>query len=223
MVLSHSSGFPNHSEGRIISIPFEPGTDFLYSGEAYQYLAAVIGFLNGVGWKDKFNEIFKSEVTTPLAMENTSFLWTDYLAKHKVYGHMDGKPTDNGLGGWSGKTFNAFSSIHSEAKEYALFIQAMLKREGLSEAGFDDMLYTHNKLKPTCELYQKTDQTGWGLGFAQKETDNGLMHLHTGNNHDFQSYAMFVPDQNYGIVLFTNSGNMLPLVQGLDQILGKQF
>ena len=223
MMLSHSSGFPNFSHGKSIALPFEPGTDFLYSGEAYQYLAAVIGGLNGVGWKDKFNEIFKREVTQPLGMNHTSFLWNDYLADHKVYGHKDGKPTDNHTGGWSGKTFNAFSSIHSEAYEYAKFIQAMLKKEGLTEKSFEQMLSPQNKFKPSQPLLQETGQTAWGLGFAQKPSDSGLMHLHTGNNHDFQAYCMFIMERGYGIVLFTNSDQMLPMVQGLETVLGTQF
>ncbi|MCI4671888.1 MAG: beta-lactamase family protein [Bacteroidia bacterium] len=223
MVLSHSTGFPNFSHGKKISLPFEPGTDFLYSGEAYQYLAAIIGSLNGVGWKDKFNEIFEREVAEPLGMEHSSFLWNDYLEKHKVYGHKEGKSTDNGLGGWSGKTFNAFSSIHSEAYEYALFIQAMLNKEGLSESAFDQMLSPVNKFKPDNELLRETGQNAWGLGFVQKPSENGLIHLHTGNNHDFQAYTMFVMEKGYGLVLFTNSDKLLPFLQGLESILGEQF
>ena len=223
MVLSHSSGFPNFSKGQLISLPFEPGTGFRYSGEAYQYLTAIIGSLNGVGWKDKFNEIFKREVTQPLGMKNTSFLWNDYLAAHKVYGHKDGKPTDNSTGGWSGKTFNSFTSIHSEASEYALFIRALLKKEGLSEASYEQMLAPENQFKKDNKLYQETGQNAWGLGFAQKPTEHGTMHLHTGNNHDFQAYSMFVMEQGYGIVLFTNSEQLLPLIQGLETVLGPQF
>lgn len=223
MILSHSSGFPNFSKGEQIFLPFEPGTDFLYSGEAYQYLAAVIGSLNGVGWKDKFNAIFEEKVTKPLGMTNTSFLWNDHLAENKVYGHKGGKPTTNDTGGWSGKTFNAFSSIHSEAYEYALFIEAMLKREGLSDAAFEQMLAAENKFKESNELLEATGQTAWGLGFAQKPSDNGLMHLHTGNNHDFQAYCMFIEEQGYGIVLFTNSDQMLALVHGLEGTIGTQF
>ena len=224
MVLSHSTGFPNFSEGKPIQLAHEPGADFSYSGEAYQYLAAIIGQLNGVGWKDKFNAIFEEQVTTPLGMEHTSFLWNDYLAAHKVYGHnAEGQATDNGLGGWSGKTFNAFSSIHSEAAEYAKFIEAMLRREGLSGATFEEMLATQNAFSPESELRQETGQTGWGLGFAQKQTPHGLMHLHTGNNHDFQAYTMFIPDLGYGLVLFTNCGKLLELLEGLEPILGEQF
>ncbi|MEM6381019.1 MAG: serine hydrolase domain-containing protein, partial [Bacteroidota bacterium] len=45
MVLSHRSGFPNwrtdYPEKKLF-IQFEPGTDFHYSGEGYQYLALVL-------------------------------------------------------------------------------------------------------------------------------------------------------------------------------------
>ena len=99
----------------------------------------------------------------------------------------------------------------------------MLKREGLSEASFDEMLQAHNHFSVDNELRKETGQTGWGLGFAQKPTPNGLMHLHTGNNHDFQAYTMFVPKQQYGLVIFTNSDKMLPFIQQLESILGAQF
>ena len=219
MVLSHSTGFPNFSQGKQISLPFEPGTDFLYSGEAYQYLAAIIGHLNGVGWKERFNAIFEKEVTQPLGMENTSFLWNDYLAQHKVYGHKNGQATDNHTGGWSGKTFNAFTSIHSEAYEYAHFIQAMLKKEGLSEESFTQMLSPVNQFKADNPLLIETGQSGWGLGFAQKPSKNGMMHLHTGNNHDFQSFCSFNPDNGFGIVFFVNSDKAEDFLNQLGPIL----
>lgn len=223
MVLSHSSGFPNHSEGKAIQLAFKPGTGFQYSGEAYQYLAAIIGQLHGVGWKKEFNRIFESKTTQPLKMTHTSYLWNDYLAEHKVYGHKDNIPTHNDTGGWSGETFNAFSSIHSNAQEYAKFIVAMLKYEGLSEQMFQEMLKEQTHFKDDNHLKLEVGQTGWGLGFAQKPTDYGLMHLHTGNNHDFQSYAMFVPQQKYGLVVFTNSDKMPVFLEKLQNLIGQQF
>lgn len=224
MVLSHSTGFPNHSQGQLIALSHQPGEGLSYSGEAYQYLAAIVGMQQGVGWKAGLNDIFNDAVTKPLDMDHTSFLWTDYLAAHKVYGHNEaGKPTDNGLGGWNGKTFNAFSSVHSEAAEFSKFIIAMLKREGLSEASFDEMLTPYNQFSEEESLFRETGQTAWGLGFAQKPTPHGLMHLHTGNNHDFQAYCMFVPEQQYGLVLFTNSDKMSGFLEVLGEVLGPQF
>lgn len=226
MVLAHQSGFPNHANNQPIKLAFKPGTDFMYSGEAYQYLAAVIGIKMGVGFKEGLNRLFQEEVTKPLNMPHTTFVWDDYLELHKVFGHdAEGLPTQNkpGEGRWSGKTFNAFSSVHSEASEFAKFIIAMLKKEGMGREMFDQFLREQTHFKDDNPIKIETGQTGWGLGFAQKPTKNGLMHLHTGNNHDFQAYAMFVPEQEYGLVLFTNCGNILPFINEISKTLGEQF
>ncbi|ADF53609.1 beta-lactamase [Zunongwangia profunda SM-A87] len=226
MVLAHQTGFPNHANNQPIKLAFKPGTDFMYSGEAYQYLAAVIGIKLGVGFKEGLNQLFQKEVTQPLNMPHTTFIWDDYLENHKVFGHDNqGHPTQNkpGEGRWSGKTFNAFSSVHSEAAEFSKFIIAMLKKEGLSEQSFTEMLKLQTEFKDDNLMKLETGQVGWGLGFAQKPTKNGMMHLHTGNNHDFQAYAMFVPEQEYGLVLFTNCGSMLPFIKEISKTLGEQF
>lgn len=226
MVLAHQTGFPNHANNQPIKLAFKPGTDFMYSGEAYQYLAAVIGIKLGVGFKEGLNQLFQEKVTQPLQMSHTTFVWDDYLELHKVFGHdIEGRPTQNkpGDGRWNGKTFNAFSSVHSEASEFSKFIIAMLKKEGLSEASFEEMLKQQTKFKDDDAMKLETGQTGWGLGFAQKPTQNGTMHLHTGNNHDFQAYVMFVPEQEYGLVLFTNCGNVLPFIKEISKTLGEQF
>jgi CubicO group peptidase (beta-lactamase class C family) len=226
MVLAHQTGFPNHANNQPITLAFKPGTDFMYSGEAYQYLAAIIGIKLGVGFKKGLNQLFRKEVTQPLQMEHTSFVWDNYLDAHKVWGHdNEGSPTQNkpGEGRWNGKTFNAFSSVHSEASEYAKFIRAMLKKEGLKKSTLEEMLKEQNHFKDNNPLKQETGQTGWGLGFAQKPTPNGMMYLHTGNNHDFQAYAMFVPEKEYGLVVFTNSDKMLPFLKELSKTIGNQF
>lgn len=85
------------------------------------------------------------------------------------------------------------------------------------------MLSEQNHFSENEPLRNETGQTGWGLGFAQKPTPCGMMHLHTGNNHSFQAYAMIVPKQNYGLVIFCNSDQLLAFVEGLEGILGEQF
>ncbi len=226
MVLAHQTGFPNHANNQMIKLAFKPGTDFIYSGEAYQYLAAIIGLQKGIGYKEELNALFQKEVTKPLQMNHTTFVWDEYLELHKVYGHDEnGNPTQNkpGPGRWSGKTFNAFSSIHSEASEYAKFIIEMLKREGLTKTTFDDMLYQHTHFKDNNPLKLEIGQTGWGLGFAQKQTPDWTMHMHTGNNHDFQAYAMFVPEKKYGLIVFTNSDKMRSFLESFSKVFGPHF
>tara|TARA_R110002049_G_scaffold238215_1_gene411333 strand:- start:1452 stop:2573 length:1122 start_codon:yes stop_codon:yes gene_type:complete len=226
MVLSHRTGFPKHSEGKDIELAFKPSTDFEYSGEAFQYLAAVIGKLNDIGFKSDLNALFQKEVTEPLDMTHSTFIWDGHLAKHKAFGHDEnGKPTQNNpsYGGWSGKTFNAYSSLHSEAKEYAQFLIALLEGKGLKSKTFTEMFKEHTHFKEDNPLKQQIGQTGWGLGMAQKPTEYGMMHMHTGNNHDIQSYMMVLPEKEFGIVFFTNSNKAIPFIQGLNSIIGPVF
>lgn len=85
------------------------------------------------------------------------------------------------------------------------------------------MFKEQNHFKKDNHLLQEVGQTGWGLGFAQKPSENGMMYLHTGNNHDFQSYCMILPEKDFGLVLFTNSDKMEALLESLPQLLGPIF
>lgn len=226
MVLSHRSGFPNHANGNEIELAFRPGTDFLYSGEAFQYLAMVIAELKGINIENEFNSLFCEEVTKPLNMKHSTFVWNNYLAIHKANGHdKKNQPTVSvpGNGNWNGKNFSSYSSLHSEASEYARFLIGLLEKKGLKKESFTEMFSEHTVFREHNPLKQQIGQTGWGLGMAQKTTSNGTMHMHTGNNHDFQSYMMVLPENEFGLVFFTNSGKAIPFIQGLNTIIGPVF
>jgi CubicO group peptidase (beta-lactamase class C family) len=93
MVLSHTSGFPNWrflNENKKLDIKFTPGTQFLYSGEGFEYLAKVIAQLKNIP-KNDLQDLFEAEVSTPLGMQYTYYTWNDYVAKHQAAGHVDGK------------------------------------------------------------------------------------------------------------------------------------
>lgn len=226
MVLAHQTGLPNHALGEEMKLAFKPGTDFFYSGEAYQYLAAVIGLHYSLDWNKDINNLLKEVVFDPLEMPHSTFTWDSYLSEHKVFGHNnDGIPKLNHPGQdyyWDG-SFQAYSTLHSEAAEYANFIIAMLEQKGLTKKSFDEMFKEQTRFKDDNPLKQQIGQTGWGLGFAQKVTDEYTVHMHTGNNHDFQAYAMFIPEMEYGLVVFTNSNKMIPFLMNLSQIIGPQF
>ncbi|APG61380.1 serine hydrolase [Christiangramia salexigens] len=226
MVLSHRTGFPNHANEEKITLAFPPGTDFLYSGEAFQYLAKVICKLKGIDIEGDLNSLFRTEVTEQLNMPHSTFVWNNYLATHKANGHEENnQPTNNspGNGNWNGKTFSSYSSLHSESSEYANFLIALLKQTGLERDSFVEMFTEHTHFKDSNPLKQQIGQTGWGLGITQKKTEYGTMHMHTGNNHDFQSYMMILPEKDFGIVFFTNSGKAIPFIQGLNSVIGPVF
>ncbi|MEL6811821.1 MAG: serine hydrolase domain-containing protein [Bacteroidota bacterium] len=219
LVLSHGTGIPNWPKGPI-HFEFEPGTGFSYSGEAYQHLAAAFGTKLGIGWGGALDSLFLEKVAKPLGMKSSSYTWNDRIEENKATGHQKGKVN---LEDHKYKKVGPGYSLHSEALDYAHFLVELMAPQHLSKLSIDEMLREQNHFKLDNELFLETGQTGWGLGFAQKPTPNGLMHLHTGNNHDFQAYAMFVPDRKYGFVMFANSDNLYPFLQELEKLIEKQF
>lgn len=220
IILSHRSGIPNWVRDQPISIAFTPGTDFSYSGEAYQHLGAAFGTKLGIGWGSTLDSLFLKEAASPINMVHSFYTWNETLGKHKAYGHVEGKVNPEVH---KDKNVGPGYSLKSEARDYALFLIEMMDPKNIKVATRDEMLKEHHHFKPDSNLFKETGQTGWGLGFAQKPTPNGMMHLHTGNNTDFQAYTMFVPDQKYGFVMFGNSDNLFPLLERIEQLLGEHF
>ena len=220
IILSHGTGIPNWVNGEPIEIAFKPGTDFSYSGEAYQHLGAAFGLKLGLEWGPRLDSLFIKEAALPIGMDRTLYTWDPKYENAVARGHIKGKvnPEINRF-----KKVGPGFSLHSDAEDYARFLIEMMHPKNISVASRDEMLKEHNHFKADNKLLKETGQTGWGLGFAQKPTPYGLMHLHTGNNQDFQAYSMFIPKQNYGFVVFTNSDNLFPFIERLEKLLGEHF
>lgn len=86
MVLSHRSGFPNWREDeadKMLNIKLEPGTQYLYSGEGYQYLAMVLKHMEGTNWNG-LEAAFQKKIAKPLGLTHTVFMQTPYTRKNKA-------------------------------------------------------------------------------------------------------------------------------------------
>jgi CubicO group peptidase (beta-lactamase class C family) len=218
MVLSHSTGFPNWSENKPVELSFTPGTGFSYSGEAYQYLTAYLAVANETNWQEGLESIFQREVAIPLGMKHTYFVGNEYFKKHKATGYEGAKPKDL----WLPKSFGAAHTVHSEAKDFAKFLQAMINGEGLSQVAYAEMLKEQNHFKNDNDLLS-TGQTGWSLGFSMKPTPYGIRYMHTGNNTGFRAYCCFYKDKQYGFVLFTNSEKISELYDEIGKYIDDEF
>ena len=79
MVLSHRTGFPNWRDDypdKQLFIQFDPGTEYHYSGEGYQYLAKVLKHLLNTNWAGLEAE-FQKRVAIPFQMDHTKFIKDD--------------------------------------------------------------------------------------------------------------------------------------------------
>lgn len=207
MVLSHRSGFPNwreNEEDKKLKIKFEPGSDYEYSGEGYQYLAMVLKHIENTDWNG-LETIFQNKVAKPLGMEHTVFIPTSYTKEHKA------EPYDEQLqlvdwenDYWYKKEkgkFVAPASILSEPIDFAKWMIAVMNKEQLSEESYAELFKHHSKIS--------TSSTGlsvyYTLGFLTADKHYSDTFFHGGNNEGFTCWYLIDTDKKWGYVLFTNS------------------
>lgn len=202
MILSHSSGLPNWRQDSL-KIEFMPGTNYMYSGEGYEYLSQVIAKINNVSL-NKLDSIFQIEVSNRINAERLYFKWNVDIASNKATGHINNKPSTNKKDHIDNK-FSSAGGLHTDAISYAKFLISIFDNSLIASELNAEMLKKQIEL-PSDDINKVLiGASGWSLGFGLIPVDNTICYFHGGNNDDFQSWMHFYPDQKYGIVLFTNS------------------
>lgn len=207
MVLSHRSGFPNWRENEDdnkLKIKFEPGTNYEYSGEGYQYLAMVLKHIEGTDWNG-LETIFQDKVAKPIGMEHTVFIPTPYTNKNKAEPYnnqnqwIDWK-NDYWYKKGKGK-FVAPASILSEPMDFSKWMITVMNQKQLSENSYNQLFKHHSKIS--------TSSTGIGvyytLGFITADSVYSNTYFHGGNNEGFTCFYLMDTEKDWGYVLFTNS------------------
>jgi len=218
MALSHQTGFPNwryfemadtslHINYGDLYLKFTPGTQFAYSGEGYLYLAKVIASLNNCDLQTLDN-LFQKEVAEPMGMNHAYFSGNEYISKHKIFGHKQGKvfykkwPTS--FPDQDSSTFGAAGGLHTNAIDYAKFLIGLSEKKGLSASSYNEMFKAQVLLPKEHSMYQESGNAAWGLGIAIRPTPFGIIYEHGGNNGNFQSGFILSLDKKIGYVFLTN-------------------
>lgn len=221
MVLSHRTGFPNwRGDDGALQVYFTPGERFSYSGEGYIYLERVVEEITG----QPLNEYMTAAVFTPLGMTSSSYVWRPDFDALTATGHdSDGKPVDL----WKPKEAGAASTLNTTARDYALFVTAILNGQGLEPATFREMESPQVALDPACRIcikrepQQVSKNLFWGLGWGLERQDGSVALWHWGDNGAFKCFVMADPKTKSAVVLFTNSQNGLELAEPVvDEAMG---
>jgi CubicO group peptidase (beta-lactamase class C family) len=213
IVLSHRTGLPNwrHKEG--LTIHFEPGNHFSYSGEGFVFLAKAVERISG----QSFNDFMQQMVFTPLGMSSSSYVWRQDYDARTAFGHdKDGKAQDK----WKPKEANPASSLQTTALDYARFIAALLDGKGLKPETLKQMETPRTQVQQNCtancfDVAPVSTSVFWGLGVGLEKTSAGLAFWHWGDNGTFKAYMIGFPEHKSGLVMFTNSENGLSLADAV--------
>lgn len=212
-VLSHTTGFPNwRPRGEAgLKIHFTPGERFSYSGEGFVYLARAIERLTG----EKTEDFIKRTVFDPLGMKSSSLVWREEYEALKIVRHnAAGVPTGRN----KPEKANAAASLHTTARDYGLFLAAVLRGGGLRRPAarrfWSPQVWVGERTNATAAPpRQLSREVGWGLGWGVQHTADGPSIWHWGDNGDAKAYVVGYPQQGLGVVFFANSAGGLSIAR----------
>lgn len=200
-VLSHSAGMPHGDGGEIYPIFFEPGTDWKYSAQGYQFLQMVVEGIEG----KPLEEIVDAYVLDPLGMGHSSMVWRESYEKPMANGHwLYGRPEE--IRKRSRAT--AAASLYTTAGDYARFVCAVLDGSRLKPETHKEMLASFVDMNDEGTL-------GWGLGFGTQVEGDRTAFWQWGDYGIFRNYVIADPEQRSGVVYLTNSFNGLAVCSEL--------
>ena len=219
MVLNHTTGMPNwafggpggHVSGIAGQLNFEPGSQFGYSGEAFEYLARTVEKVTGKG----INQLLKEEVIDALQIAPIYFVGNESL--ELAQGHLQSNPTY--WGDYATEPGVAHSML-TNASDFAQFIVALINEKGLSKRQYQEM-FKKDVLAPGFPMSPDNNywELGMGLGFFVQNTVEGKAVMHGGSNYDFQSEFVLYPESKNGFTIFTNSNTGHKLGQAIGKYL----
>ena len=203
-VLAHSTGFPNWRPAAWsdapgpLTVDFEPGERFSYSGEGYVYLQRVVEKITDM----PLAEFMGDRILVPLGMTRSSFVWVEDLASNAALGHgTDGQPITDRQRMTEGISAG---SLYTTASDYAKFLTLMLAVEEpapddltkISGATLNSMLASETPIEGGL---------GWGLGWGLEPAVGAGFFWHWGDNGEFKAFTLGSMRDRAAVVVLTNS------------------
>ncbi len=192
-VLSHSSGMPHIERGVPFPLFFDPGSNFKYSATGYYFLQLVIEKRTG----ESLERIAERELFRPLSMERSSLVWCERFGTDVANGH-DVLCRPHAIRKY--QRAHAAASMYTTAGDYARFIIAVLRGEGLTASSKREMV------RPQVSI-ENNDY--WGLGFGIERGDSGDALWQWGDYGVFHNFAVAYPNCDAAVVYLSNSNNGL--------------
>jgi CubicO group peptidase (beta-lactamase class C family) len=159
-------------------------------------------------------------------MRNSSYVWRDSFASLAATGYdSQGRPGERE----KPKEAGAASSLNTTAKDYALFVNAVLNGKGLSPSMLRQMETPEIAVDPACRICIKQEPGAlsetlfWGLGWGIQRGEQGAMLWHWGDNGVFKAFVMADPASKSGVVIFANGQDALKVAKPIiDTAMGTE-
>ncbi|GMN06156.1 hypothetical protein MTsPCn5_15450 [Croceitalea sp. MTPC5] len=193
--LSHQSGFVNWrnmSPSKKLKFNFEPGSQYLYSGEGYEYLRKALQ--NKLG--EDLPKLAEEVLFKPLELTNIAFTWqSNWDMKKVVY------PFDKNFGEYEyapRTELNAAAGLLTTIKDYTEVCAYVINGAAFSKPVFEDMASPQVKVK---------ENLFYGLGWEviPELSNKESVIMHSGDENGIKTFAVLLPKSKKGMVIFTNA------------------
>ena len=210
MVLSHTSGFPNWRPGywtdspEPLTILFEPGTNFKYSGEGYNYLQRVVENITGL----PLDIYMKDAVFDQLGMQDSYFVWDEAMESVIVTPHGKWGQTADKRQWRPGNPMGA-GTLFTRIEDYARFLSAMLlTADRANQKAMSTQMLSPNDLEKMLEPQIEIDKPlAWSLGWGLEKHDGDWYFWQWGDNPGIKHFVAGSRSRNLAVVVFTNGQN----------------
>ncbi len=216
MLLSHSAGMLNWrwiNEDKKLTINFEPGSRYVYSGEGIQVLQLLVEERSGRALGDLMQE----RVFDRFGMRHTSMRWrADFAGRETSHYGAQGELLPH----QRRKNARAAGSMDTTLDDMALFFAGVLRGEGLSPASMDLMLSPQLAIVspqqfPSHWPGETTLNRGIGLaaglGWPVFTSPYGPAFFKEGSDDGTNNLMLGFRRQRSGIVMLSNSTNATKL------------
>ncbi len=212
ILLSHSAGLPNwrwFMPGKKLSILFEPGTRYAYSGEGIQVAQLVLE--EGLGID--VNALIQERVFERFGMTKTSMLWREDFRENLARGYDE---NGENLGHNMRGSVRAAGSMDTTLADFSRFLTALQSGSGLSDAARDELLGAQIRITAKAQfpthIWEDTTANdainlSYGLGWGVFDSNLGPAFFKEGHDDGTNNYALCLTDKGHCILLLANSSN----------------
>jgi CubicO group peptidase (beta-lactamase class C family) len=224
MLLSHSSGFPNwraFNDDHKLTINFQPGSRFAYSGEGILLAQLVVETVT----KKPVDNLMRERLFGPDDMTRTSMIWESRFDNDFANGYDE---WGRSLGPERRQTADAAGSLQTTLRDYANFLQALMQGRNLRKETREQMLspqiqilskHEFPTLSPETTAENKAIRLSYGLGWGLYWTPYGRAFFKEGHDVGWRHYAVCFDKASTGVLIMTNSANGEGIYQELLETL----
>lgn len=196
-ILSHRTGFKNWrwmNEDKKLAFDFEPGTQFQYSGEGFEYLRKSMESKFDV----PFEKLVDSLVFKPYRMHDSYLTWNENIDIQNFAGTYD--KDGNQYEYEKSVQANAADNLLTTVEDLTNLGANIINKKYMDEGVYEEMMRPHSNVREGIDF-----GLGWIVFNGLPNNEYAL--FNAGSDTGVNALMVLLPNSKRGLVVMTNGDN----------------